>query len=265
MFRKSLFLVFILLTIIFQSCGDFQKLIKSTDNEKKYDKAIEYYEDGDYYKALMLLEQLNTIYRGTEKAEKLNYYLAYCYYEQGDYLMASYYFKNYARSFPNTDRAEECLFMNAYCYYLDSPKYSLDQSNTIQAMTEFQLFINQYPDSERVEKANTLIDELRDKLELKNFEIAMLYYKMRNYEAAITTFENILKDFPDSQHKEEIIFYSLDAYFNYAINSISEKKKERFDKAMESYNVLLLKYPESDFVDQAQNIYKKTQKELENL
>lgn len=265
MFKKSIFIVFVLFSSFLTSCGDFQKLLKSTDNEKKYEKAIEYYEEGDYYKSLMLLEQLNTIYRGTEKAEKLNYYLAYCYYEQGDYLMASYYFKNYAKSFPNTDRAEECLFMNAFCYYKSSPKYSLDQSNTREAMKEFQLFINQYPDSDRVVKANELIDQLRAKLEYKNFEIAMLYFKMRNYEAAITTFENILKDFPDSEHKEEIIYYTLESYFNYALNSILEKKKDRFDKAMESYNVLVLKYPESEFIEDANDLVKKTRKELENL
>lgn len=265
MLRKSIFIVFVLFSFTIISCGDYQKLLKSTDNEVKYEKAIEYYEEGDYYKSLMLLEQLNTIYRGTEKAEKLNYYLAYCYYEQGDYLMASYYFKNYARSFPNTDRAEECLFLNAYCYYKSSAKYSLDQSNTREAMKEFQLFINQYPDSERVEKANNLIDELRAKLEYKNFEIAMLYFKMRNYEAAITTFENILKDFPDSEHQEEIIYYTLESYFNYALNSIQGKKKDRFDKAMESYNVLVMKFPESEFIEDANILVRKTKKELENL
>jgi len=266
MLKKGTNLGILFLTVIILSaCGDFQKLLKSTDNESKYEKALAYYEKADFYKALMLFEQLNTIYKGTEKAEKLNYYLAYCYYQQGDYLMASYYFKNYARSFPNTDRAEECLFMNAYCYYLDSPKYSLDQGNTLEAIKELQLFINSYPKSQRVNQANELMDELRAKLELKNFDIAMLYYKMEQYESAITSFGNILKDFPDSKHREEILYYTLEAYYNYALNSINEKKNDRFTKAIESYNVLMVQYPGSEFVDDANTIYRKTLREVDNL
>jgi outer membrane protein assembly factor BamD len=118
MLKNISFTILVIALTVLTSCSNYQKLLKSTDSELKYDKAIEYYEKGDYYRAMQLFEQLNMIYRGTNKAESLNYYMAYCYYYQEEYIMAAYYFKRYAQSFPNTDRAEECLFMSAYSQFL---------------------------------------------------------------------------------------------------------------------------------------------------
>lgn len=261
--RYPIYLI-IITFLVLGACSKYQKLLKSTENEKKYEMAIMYFEKSDYYRAMQLFEQLNMIYRGTSKAEQLNYYMAYCYYNQDEYIMASYYFKRYAKSFPNTDRAQECLYMSAYCQYLMSPIYSLDQTSTYEAIKELQLFINMYPQSERVEKANNLIDDLRAKLEKKAFEIAELYYKMEDYQAAITSFENVLKDFPDTEYKEIILFYTMKSYYDYAIKSIEEKKEERFTRAVELYQTLIYSFPETEYMKNAKSLYENSLNELNN-
>ena len=119
--RKSIILLISGLFIVLSSCSKYQKLLKSTDNEEKYERAIAYYEDKDYYRAIQLFDQLQAIYRGTERAERIAFYYAYAHYEQRDYILASYYFKQFARSYPNSKNAEEAAFMSAYCSYLDSP------------------------------------------------------------------------------------------------------------------------------------------------
>lgn len=57
--------------------------------------------------------------------------------------------------------------MAAYCKFLDSPAYNLDQESTYDAIKELQLFVNRYPNSDRVEECNKYLDILRDKLEKK--------------------------------------------------------------------------------------------------
>ena len=52
------------------SCGGYNSIVKSTDNNLKYDKALEYYESGDYVKASSLLEAVIPSLRGTEKGEE---------------------------------------------------------------------------------------------------------------------------------------------------------------------------------------------------
>lgn len=265
MFRKIPKAAFILfLTLFIAACSDYQKLIKSNDYGEKYDMAVLYYNQGDYYRALQLFETVLPFYRGSEKAEDLSYYYAWCHFHQGDYILASYYFKRFTKSFPTSRYAEECQFQSAYCKFLESPVYSLDQTNTLEAINELQLFIDMYPNSERVEECNQLIDNLRGKLERKAFEIASLYLKMENYNAAITAFNNLLKDFPGSSYKEEILYSLAKAHYLYAENSIDEKKEERHQSALEAYDAFVTTYPDSEYIKQVKNFSKNSRRQIKD-
>ena len=85
----------IIIAFFFGSCGQYNKLLKSSDYELKLQKAGEYYKKGNYVKALQLYEELIPIFKGTAKAEEVYYYYTYCNYYQGDYLLSQYHFKNY--------------------------------------------------------------------------------------------------------------------------------------------------------------------------
>lgn len=223
------------------------------------------YNAKDYSRALQLFDQLKGVVRATDRARKIDYYYAYCYYNQGDFTMASYYFKRYSINYPSTQEAEECLYMNAYCNYMSSPEYSLDQTITYEALKELQLFINTYPGSKRVPECNELIDQLRIKLEMKDYQLAKMYYRMEDYAAAIRSLQNILKDFPESAHKEEILFLVVKSYHRYAKQSVDTKKRERFSRSIESYNEFIAQYPESKFLEEASDLSEKSKKELEAI
>jgi outer membrane protein assembly factor BamD len=265
MFKKiAIPFLFIGLTIFISSCSKYQKLMKSNDYQEKYEMAVIYYNQGDYYKALQLFDAVLPFYRGSDKAEQLSYYYAYCQYYQGDHILASYYFKRFTKNYPTSKYAEECLYMSAYCKYLESPVYSLDQTSTLEAINELQLFMDIFPNSERIAECNKLIDALRGKLAKKEFEIAKMYLKMEDYLAAITTFDNLLNDFPDTAYKEESLFDLAKAHYYYALNSVETKKKERFQNAVEACDALVASYPESGYIKQVTVYYKSAKKQLSN-
>jgi outer membrane protein assembly factor BamD len=255
---------FIVLFVVTNSCSKYQKLMKSTDFEEKYEMAVVYYNQGDYYKAMQLFDAVLPFYRGTDKAEQLSYYYAYCHYQQGDHVLASYYFKRFTKNYPSSKYAEECYYMSAYCKYLDSPVYSLDPTSTIEAINELQLFIDVFPNSERITECNRLINELHGKLEKKEFVIAEMYLKMEDYQAAITTFNNLLKDYPDTDYKEKTLFNLTKAYYFYALNSIETKKKERFQNAVVAYDTFVSTFPDSGYLKQASGYYNNAKKQLSN-
>ncbi len=248
MFKKTVFVVMLMASVFFISCSKHQRLIKSTDNELKYQKAIEYYEKGDYYRAIQLMEQIIPVYRGTAKAEKLYFNYAYAYYGEHDYVMASYYFQRFTTTFPFSSQAEEAAYMSAYCKYLESPRYSLDQATTNEAIDEFQTFINKYPYGEKAKEATEKIDELRQRLMDKAYSIANLYYHMEDYRAAIVSYENVLKEFPDTKYQEDILYRIMKSYFKYASNSVNTKKRERYESALKAYYDFSSLYPESDYM-----------------
>lgn len=252
------------LLFILPSCK-FQKILKNGTVDEKYEAAVKLYESNDFTRALQLFDQLAGAMRATDKAQKIAYYYAFSYYNMRDYTMASYYFKRYSTNYPNTVEAEECLFMSAYCNVLSSPEFSLDQTTTYEALKDLQLFTNTYPKSKRVSECNDLMDQLRFKLELKEYKIARLFYRMEDYAAAIQCFTNILKEYPDSPHKEEILFLGVKSYYKYAKESVEGKQKDRHLKTVSAYNDFMAQYPESNFLDEAKNMKEKSKKELEAL
>ena len=255
MFQKTSFIILIAGLLVFSfGCSKYQKVLKSGNNDLKYETGVDLYEKGDYNKALQFFDILRAVYRGTEKGEQLTYYTAQCYYNTHDYQIASYYYKQYIQMYPRGEKAEECAFQSAYCNYLASPRASLDQTNTYMALSELQMFVDMYPKSDKVSQANDLMDELRAKLELKDFHIAKLYYRMRSYQAAITSFENLLDDYPDTDFREDILYYTVKAYFEYAENSIYSKQRERYENTVESFNTLKYMFPESKYLEELNDI-----------
>lgn len=252
MFRRALFLLLIAgILLVSFSCKNYSKTLKSANNELKYETGVDLYEQGDFSKAVQFFDILRAVYRGTEKGEMLTYYSANSYFQMKDYNIAAYYYKQYFQMYPRGDKAEEAAFMSAYCNYLQSPRTTLDQTATYIALTELQLYIDMYPKSTRVSEANRLMDDLRAKLETKSYDVSKLFYRMRDYQAAITSFENLIDDYPDTDYKEEILYYITMSYFEYAEKSIFSKQTERYEKTIEAYNNLLYFYPESEYLKDA--------------
>lgn len=251
--------------VILSSCSGYQKLLKSSDTNLKYEKAMEYFNKGDYHRASTLFENLLPYVRGTDLAELTNFHHAESYYRSGDYILAGYYFRNFAGTFPNSPRLEDVSFKSAYCYYLDSPKYSLDQSNTYDAIDEFQFFINKYPNSPKIEECNKFIDQLRGKLEKKSFKNSELYYNVGDYQAATIALMNTLEDYPDTNYREEILYLVFKSHYIFAKKSIASKQKERYKKAVEAYFPLVDQFPESKYKKEVDKLYKNAVEELERI
>jgi len=257
-------LMLLVITILF-SCSEYQKVLKSPNPELKYTKVMEYYEDGEYLKAMPLFEELIPLYRGTDKGQKIFYYYAYCNYYLDYLVSAAYHFKTYAGTYPNSKYAEDALFMSAYCNYLDSPGPTLDQLPTKTALQELEVFVNTYPKSPLVDSANTLVDQLQYKLEVKSFLNAKQYYTIMKYKAAIVALNNTLTDYPSTEFAEEIKLLILKSYYYLAINSITEKKKQRFDEGIESYYDFIDNFADGKRTNEAQVVYAKLVREREKF
>lgn len=260
MIRSKAFYIFIIMTaVLISGCSEYNKVLKSSDIEYKYSKTMEYYNEGEYYKAYPLIEELIAFYRGTDRAEKLYYIYAYSDYYLEDYLLASHRFDKFVETFPRSDYAKECQYMAAYCQYKMSPNYSLDQDPTRKAIDKLQLYINDYPKSKRADTCTQLITELETKLEYKRYNAAKQYLKMEDYRAAYTEFDNLLSNFPDTKYREEAYFLVFKARYKLAVNSIESKKEERIDAALKAYITFVDRFPDSKSIVEAEKWYSELQ------
>jgi len=246
--------------LIASSCGEYQKIVKSTDYEYKLKKAREFYDKKEYTKSSQLYAELVNIYRGTNRSDQVYYYLAKSNFGQHDYLMAGHYFRQLIKEFPRSSFAEESQYMVGYCYYLDSPTPRLDQKTTQDAIDALQLFINIFPSSAKVADANKLIDELREKLVYKSYMNGRLYYDLGDYRASVISLTNSLKEYPDSKYREELMFYLLKSKYLLGENSIEEKKRERLNSELDEYYTFVDEFPNSKFRKEADRFFANTKK-----
>ena len=264
--KKRLGFLCLLFPLLWISCRtEFERIRTSSNAELIYEKSMEFYDAGEYLKAQTLFELVLNSFRGSAKAEELAYKYAFTHYHQASFLLAAHYFENFSNTYTSSDRREEADYMRAYSNYLLSPSFRLDQEYTKKAVEQFQLFINTYPNSERVASANDLIDECRKKLETKGFSQGKLYFDLRQYNAAVHSFENLLKDFPETEDAEEIRFLILKSAFLYAENSFYELQQERYEEALEKYEDFRKKFPSSQYMAEARDMLNRSRARLNSL
>ena len=253
--------IILALAVSLVSCGEYNKVLKSGDPNRKFEFAKQSFEQKRYMQAATLLEDVVTVFRGTDKAEESLYLLGLSYYENKDYLTASTYFKNYYQHYPRGQYAELARYYAGYGYYLDSPEPQLDQTGTIKAIEELQGFIDYFPKSDKVAIAQSAIFELQDKLVLKELENAQLYYNLgnymgNNYESAVITAKNAIKEYPYTKYQEQLEMLILKARYREASESVDEKKQDRFRTVIDEYYAFINDYPDSQFRHEADGIFK---------
>lgn len=255
----------LLIMLLLGACSKFQKLQKTGDVPKKLEAAFAYYDKKDYYRSSILLEELLPLIRGTEEAEKVQFYYAYTQYHLRMMETCQYLFKNFYDTYPRSIYAEESYYMHAIALYEDSPKYYLDQTNSGKAITAFENFMLTYPMSDRKPKCQELIERLNAKLERKAFENAKLYSKRLEYKAAIIALESFIKDQPNSKFKDEAMYLVVLNAYRLASQSAEAKKLERFEQTLNFYQKFVDQFPKSGFINQAESIYEQATRNLERL
>ncbi len=245
---------FLLLVLFLGACSDFNKAVKSKDTAYKLKVAEAYYAKEDYDRAMPLLEELISLTRGDTTFERVSYLHAKGYYGMKDYVLGGYYLENFGKTFPASRYAEECAFLSAMCQYKESPEYELDQTSTTEAIDQFQLFLVRFPETTLQDSCNTLIDVLRAKLEKKEHANAMLYLKTRNYEAASLALREFVKHWPNSAYREAVLFNTLVADHDLAVNSIESKRLLRAQQGMRSFDTFADAFPESERMKEARRM-----------
>lgn len=251
--------------MILVSCSGYNKIVKGDDYQVKFDTANQLFDKGQFIRSITLYEQIYQKMPKTGEGELAYYRIAKAYYAEKDYYMAGYYFGAYTQRYPYSPKAQEALFLSAMCSVYNSPASSLDQNDTELAINNLQQFIDTYPQSELVDSCNNVMDELRFKLEKKDYDAVKQYVKTQNYRAAVTTSMTFMSDYPRSRFSEEMGYILLDNSYSLAINSIDSKKKERIEQAIERYRTFVADFPESSYKKSADRISDELNKELQKI
>ena len=256
---------FLLISVLFVSCSQYQKALKSDDVAVKSELANKMYDAGKYTKAIRLYEQIAPAYKGKPSAERMFFFYSNSLYKSKQYYLAGYQFENFAATYPKSEKREEAAFLGAECFYRLSPAYSLDQTDTQKALDKLQRFIDMYPNSEYLDKSNAYVKELREKQEKKAFEIAKQYNSISDYKGALKSLENFIADYPGTPYKEQALYYRLDSAYKLAINSIVSKKQERLAYAKTTHANLVKFNSNTEYKEKADKMLAEIDQELQQF
>ena len=249
------------------SCGEYAILQKTPDYEYKYEAAKAYFIQGKYSKASTLFYDLLGVMKGTANGEESLFMLSMSEYYGKNYDMAHNDLKKYCQSYPKGKYIEQARFYSAMSLYNQTPDPRLDQTSTVEAMGEFQTFLDQFPYTSLKQQTQEMIFALQDKLVEKECLSAQLYYDLgsyminslyggSNYEACVVTAQNALRDYPYASidKRERLAILVLRAKYQLAAKSIEAKRVERFRDAIDEYYAFENDFPESKFLKEAKNI-----------
>jgi outer membrane protein assembly factor BamD len=237
--------------------GEFNRVIKSSDYDYRYEYAKQCFAEGKFGRAEILLQDLITLKKGTDEAEEALYMLAMSQYMNHDFESAAATFRKYFSSYPKGFYAEQAMFYVGQSLYESAPEPRLDQTPTIGAINAYQQFLDFYPNSQLRERAQDRLFELQDKLVMTELLSAQLYYNLggyfgninsnseSNYSSSIIVAQNALKTYPYSNHREEFSLLIMKSKFELAENSSADRKLERYQDAEDECYGFLNEYPES--------------------
>ncbi len=255
--NRYLALTLFFVAMLFASCAkEFNAVYKSTDYDYRYEYAKEQYMRGSYQRASLLLGDMVTVTKGTDKGEECLFLYGMATYNGKDYESAAEIFKKYYTSYPKGMYAELASYNIGECLYATVPEPRLDQAPTYQAMKAYQDFIDVYSTSAHKEDAEKKLYELQDKLVMKELINAKLYYNLgtyfgnctnggNNYEACIVTAQNAIKDYPFTTLREEFAVLIMKSKYELAVHSIKEKQSVRFQDAEDECYGFINEYPDS--------------------
>lgn len=261
---KKLFL-YVCVLLVLVGCSEYQAVLKSTDPDYKYKKALEYFNIGQYVKSQTLLDDISSYYKGTERSQEILCYLARSYVGQKNYSIAADYYEAYIRNYPKGYYIIEARFQVAHCHYLEVPDARLDQQNTKKAIEYYNTFVELYPDNIYVGQAYEELEELKNKLAYKEFLSAKLYYNLgtylgNNYLSAEIVAKNALRDYPGNKYNEDLAWIILQAKYQQLKYSVEERREDRTIETMDEYYNFMTEYPNSKYASKANRLIKDVKK-----
>ena len=221
------------------------KIIKSADPDLIYSEGLKYYNRQKWRQAGDLFDACMAYYVGDAREDSVAFFSARSKFKNRDYSEATTQLDEFRRKFGRSIFVEDADAMLSMCYYYLAPDPTRDQTVTGEAIVSFSEFIERYPNSKRVETFKSLIEELTMRLKKKAYLNAYTYFKVQRYKSAVVALRNALKLYPDTPHREEILYLIAVSNYKLAHNSIADKQGERYLNVLDSYYSFINEFPES--------------------
>jgi outer membrane protein assembly factor BamD len=116
-------------------------------------------------------------------------------------------FQEFLSFYPTNRRADYAQYKLGLAHFRQMRSAQRDQTETRDALREFQAFVTRYPSSELMPEVKAKLRETRDRLSESELEVGQFYYRIRWYPGALDRLNLLLKDDPEFTSRDEAYFF----------------------------------------------------------
>ena len=155
-----------------------------------------------------------------------------------NFIKAESKYRDFLNRFPTSDRSAYVQYQMANCLIRRMRKPDRDQSISLQALAALEEVLQLYPDSEYAELAREQVGLVRQNLADHEFVVGMFNFKFRLYPAAVSRFQTVLDEYPETEGQDKALFHL----------GLALLKTNQWGEALETFNRLKSEHPDSPWV-----------------
>lgn len=183
------------------------------DCQARFNKLHSKFEKKKYQDAKEGYSELLTSCPGSTFSEQGLFEEAEAYYHLKDWSGAESDYATFFKEYPTSRRfGEEAHYHYALSLSRQVEIPARDQGKTTEAISAFESFMDEYPESKYADSCKPQIDDLRNHLVEKQLQIAHLYSRMDEPQAAAIYYKEILRQYGALVNQRDINLKLADCY-----------------------------------------------------
>jgi outer membrane protein assembly factor BamD len=232
----------ILMPVLFLTgCGGGTNLA-NLNGQDLYQYGMTKYAKGKYLTAIEALQMAIFNYPGESHVDTAQYYLALSYYGNHDYVLGQVEFNRLLTNYPASAFAPNAQLMKAICYFKGTPKhFGLDQSDLQTAISQFNDFIQDHPESEAIPEARQYLTDAQTRMARKYYESGVVYSRVRDYTAARLYFQKVVDEYTNTDFASDATYQIAESYY----------QGKDWDKAEEQFTNFGIVWPQHKWTAKA--------------
>jgi outer membrane protein assembly factor BamD len=240
--KINLIIAFLLLVFLFSCSGKpTVKREEYFDPEKAFEKANKEMEKKYYEEARSAFQEIKSRDTSRKFAPLAQLRIADSYVQEGEPELAIAEYRKFLEEYPEHKYAVYAQYQIASTYFDQIEGPERGYSGAEKALEEFEKLKKMFPRNPYKDVVELKIEKCKNIIADYNFLVGEYYYKKGSFNAAISRFDELLKNYPEYKKEPDVLFYIGMSYKN-----LGQK-----DKASEYLRHLIEKYPNNKLTSDA--------------
>ncbi len=226
-----------LLVFLTFSCGK-KRIDQGLSDEELYQQAVEMLErkeggfpwifSGTDYKTLFkILKEIQLRDPYSKYAILAELSTADAYFKKEEYEQAAIEYEEFLKRHPGSDEASYATYRLAVSHFKQVKTPDRDPTSTREALKWFEFFVEKYPESPLVGKANEKISQCRERLAMREIYIGNYYAKRKNFKAAANRYNVVVSQYSDTNEFKKALYLLGNSYFRLGDNILARATLKR--------------------------------------